>query len=137
MLVVDDNVDTVDSLAMLMKELGHDVRKAYDGTTALEAALLLRDTGVSWAMSISESTPMVASPSATRRSRQPPPMAIYTFRHALAFLPVCRRRKLGALLYVQTPAAIRFTPVSAARGLRSISPYIRGRSEFLASGQAF
>lgn len=39
MLVVDDNVDTVDSLAMLMKELGHDVRKAYDGTTALEAAL--------------------------------------------------------------------------------------------------
>ena len=38
-LVVDDNVDTVDSLAMLMKELGHDVRKAYDGSASLEAAL--------------------------------------------------------------------------------------------------
>jgi CheY-like chemotaxis protein len=39
MMVVDDNVDTVDSLALLMKELGHDVRKAYDGSAALQAAL--------------------------------------------------------------------------------------------------
>ena len=41
-LVVDDNVDTVDTLAMIMKELGHDVRKAYDGSTSLETALAYR-----------------------------------------------------------------------------------------------
>ena len=39
MLVVDDNVDETESLAMLMRELGHDVRTAHDGPTALEAAL--------------------------------------------------------------------------------------------------
>ena len=38
-LVVDDNVDTVTTLAMLVTESGHDVRTAYDGTTVLEAAL--------------------------------------------------------------------------------------------------
>jgi CheY-like chemotaxis protein len=38
-LVADDNVDTVESLAMLMTTLGHDVRKAYDGLASLEAAL--------------------------------------------------------------------------------------------------
>ena len=38
-LVVDDNVDTVTTLAMLVRESGHDVRKAYDGTTVVEAAL--------------------------------------------------------------------------------------------------
>ena len=38
-LVVDDNVDTVTTLAMLVKESGHDVRTAYDGSTVLEAAL--------------------------------------------------------------------------------------------------
>jgi CheY-like chemotaxis protein len=41
-LVVDDNVDTVESLAMLMNALGHDVQKAYDGSAALEAALQYR-----------------------------------------------------------------------------------------------
>ena len=39
MLVVDDNVDTATSLAMLLTESGHDVRTAHDGPTALEAAL--------------------------------------------------------------------------------------------------
>jgi PAS domain S-box-containing protein len=39
LLVVDDNADEVESLAMLMRELGHDVRTAHDGPTALEAAL--------------------------------------------------------------------------------------------------
>ena len=39
MLVVDDNVDTVTTLALLVKESGHDVRTAYDGPTVLEAAL--------------------------------------------------------------------------------------------------
>jgi PAS domain S-box-containing protein len=38
-LVVDDNVDTADSLAMLMGQLGHDVRTAHDGQTALQAIL--------------------------------------------------------------------------------------------------
>ncbi len=39
MLVVDDNVDTADSLTLLLKALGHDVRTAYDGPTALEGAI--------------------------------------------------------------------------------------------------
>jgi CheY-like chemotaxis protein len=38
-LIADDNVDTVEALAMLMCTLGHDVRKTYDGSTSLEAAL--------------------------------------------------------------------------------------------------
>jgi len=38
-LVVDDNVDTATSLALLLRELGDDVRTAYDGPAALEAAL--------------------------------------------------------------------------------------------------
>jgi PAS domain S-box-containing protein len=37
-LVVDDNVDTVASLAMLLKANGHDVRTAHDGPATLEAA---------------------------------------------------------------------------------------------------
>jgi PAS domain S-box-containing protein len=38
-LVVDDNVDTVTTLALLVNESGHDVRTAYDGSSVLEAAL--------------------------------------------------------------------------------------------------
>jgi signal transduction histidine kinase/ActR/RegA family two-component response regulator len=38
-LVVDDNVDTVTTLAMLVQESGHEVRTAYDGMSVLEAAL--------------------------------------------------------------------------------------------------
>jgi PAS domain S-box-containing protein len=38
-LVVDDNVDTVTTLALLAKESGCDVRTAFDGSTVLEAAL--------------------------------------------------------------------------------------------------
>ena len=37
--MVDDNVDTVTTLALLAKESGYDVRTAYDGSTVLEAAL--------------------------------------------------------------------------------------------------
>jgi CheY-like chemotaxis protein len=37
-LVMDDNVDAAETLAMLMQELGHDVRTAHDGPTGLEAA---------------------------------------------------------------------------------------------------
>ncbi|HEX9450375.1 MAG TPA: ATP-binding protein [Burkholderiales bacterium] len=38
-LLADDNADTVESLAMLLKTLGHDVRTAYDGSSSIEAAL--------------------------------------------------------------------------------------------------
>ena len=38
-LVVDDNGDTAESLALLLRESGHDVRTAPDGPTALEVAL--------------------------------------------------------------------------------------------------
>ena len=37
-LVVDDNVDTTESLALLLQACGHDVRIAHDGPTALEVA---------------------------------------------------------------------------------------------------
>jgi len=38
-LVVDDNVDTVTTLALLVQESGHQVRTAFDGLSVLEAAL--------------------------------------------------------------------------------------------------
>ena len=38
-LVVDDNVDSAKSLAMLLKSCGHDVRTAYDGPTGLKAVI--------------------------------------------------------------------------------------------------
>ncbi len=41
-LVVDDNVDAAQSLGLLLEESGHDVRTAYDGPTALAAALEYR-----------------------------------------------------------------------------------------------
>jgi CheY-like chemotaxis protein len=41
-LVVDDNVDTADSLTLLVELLNHDVRTAYDGPTALEIAVEYR-----------------------------------------------------------------------------------------------
>ncbi len=51
-LVVDDNVDAAQSLAMLLRMSGYDVRTAYTGPTALEAAvaylpnLVLLDLGL-------------------------------------------------------------------------------------------
>jgi DNA-binding response OmpR family regulator len=38
-LVVDDNQDAANSLAMLLRMKGHDVRTAYDGLEAIDAAL--------------------------------------------------------------------------------------------------
>jgi CheY-like chemotaxis protein len=38
-LLVDDNVDMVTSLAMLLQESGYDVRKLYDGSTVLKTAV--------------------------------------------------------------------------------------------------
>ena len=51
-LVVDDNVDTAEVIAILLKASGHDVRTAFDGPTGLEAAidyrpqLILLDIGL-------------------------------------------------------------------------------------------
>lgn len=41
-LVVDDNVDAAQSIAMLLEASGNDVQTAHDGLTALEAALAFR-----------------------------------------------------------------------------------------------
>ncbi|MEO7726071.1 MAG: ATP-binding protein [Burkholderiales bacterium] len=41
-LLADDNIDFVESLAMLLQALGHDVRVAHDGLAALEAAAKFR-----------------------------------------------------------------------------------------------
>ena len=39
LLVVDDNVDSADSIAMLLQVSGHEVRVAYSGPEALETAV--------------------------------------------------------------------------------------------------
>ena len=41
-LLADDNEDAADSLAMLLRLLGHEVRVAFDGAQALEAACAWR-----------------------------------------------------------------------------------------------
>lgn len=41
-LVVDDNRDSAESLAMLLRLMGHDVRTSYDGQLALEVATAYR-----------------------------------------------------------------------------------------------
>jgi len=51
-LVVDDNVDAADSLALLLQQMGHRVQIAYDGATALRSVsanpphLLMLDIGM-------------------------------------------------------------------------------------------
>jgi CheY-like chemotaxis protein len=51
-LIVDDNRDSADSLAVLLRILGHEVRQAYDGLEGFAAALeflpdvLLLDIGL-------------------------------------------------------------------------------------------
>jgi len=37
-LIVDDNVDTADSMAILLTTMGHEVRAAYNGASAVETA---------------------------------------------------------------------------------------------------
>jgi CheY-like chemotaxis protein len=43
-LVVDDNLDSADSLAILLRFLGHEVRTAFDGLEAVNAALEFQPT---------------------------------------------------------------------------------------------
>ena len=45
-LVVDDNVDSAESLAMLLQTVGHEVQTAHDGPTGLTAALGFRPDAV-------------------------------------------------------------------------------------------
>src|SRR5262249_3379017 len=45
-LVVDDNVDAAETIAILLKFDGHDVRGAHDGLAALESALAFRPQAV-------------------------------------------------------------------------------------------
>ncbi|HET6628649.1 MAG TPA: ATP-binding protein [Woeseiaceae bacterium] len=45
-LVVDDNVDTAEALAMLLRGSKHEVQTAYDGPTAMEAAVDFRPNTV-------------------------------------------------------------------------------------------
>ena len=47
-LVVDDNGDAADSLAVLLRLMGNDVRTAPDGPAALEAARAYRPTWCCW-----------------------------------------------------------------------------------------
>jgi CheY-like chemotaxis protein len=43
-LIVDDNADSAESMAILLRLRGHEVRLAYDGPSALEEALAFRPT---------------------------------------------------------------------------------------------
>jgi CheY-like chemotaxis protein len=45
-LVVDDNPDAADSLAMLLTTHGHEVRTAYDGEEAVQTALAFQPEAV-------------------------------------------------------------------------------------------
>jgi PAS domain S-box-containing protein len=45
-LVVDDGVDAAESMAMLVRAAGHDVRTVFDGSTALQAVLEYRPDAV-------------------------------------------------------------------------------------------
>lgn len=44
--MVDDNVDSTESLTLLLQLEGHDVRAALDGHTAITAAMVLLDIGL-------------------------------------------------------------------------------------------
>ena len=67
-LVVDDSVDAAHSLAMLLEASGHQVRIAYTGPTALEAALEYRPNVVLLDIGIPE---MDGFEVAKRRRKQP------------------------------------------------------------------
>lgn len=68
MLVVDDNVDAAESLAMLLRATGHDVRTAHDGPTALEAA----DAFLPHAVLLDIGLPKLNGYEVARRLRQRP-----------------------------------------------------------------
>jgi CheY-like chemotaxis protein len=69
-LVVDDNVDSAESMAVLLRLYGHDVRLAHDGEGALEAALAFRPD----VMFLDIDLPKMDGYEVTRRLRLDPAM---------------------------------------------------------------
>ena len=70
-LVVDDNADLVEMLAALVSSLGHDVRKALDGHSAVLAALSYRPDVVLLDLGL----PVISGIEVARRLRQAPETA--------------------------------------------------------------
>jgi PAS domain S-box-containing protein len=69
-LVVDDNVDSADSMAVLLRLYGHEVRLAHDGEKAMEEALSFRPD----VMFLDLSLPKMDGYEVARRLRQEPAM---------------------------------------------------------------
>jgi CheY-like chemotaxis protein len=67
-LVADDNPDSADSLAMLLRHSGHEVYSSYDGLAALEAVAKLRPEVVL----LHNGTPKLNGHEACRRIREQP-----------------------------------------------------------------
>jgi PAS domain S-box-containing protein len=70
-LIVDDNVDSVESLAILLEMAGHDARTAHDGPTALETARAFRPRVVLLDIGL----PRMDGYEVARRIRQEPGLA--------------------------------------------------------------
>lgn len=70
-LVVDDNVDSAESMAVLLRLYGHDVRLAHDGQAALEEALSFRPD----VMFLDLSLPKIDGYEVARRLRLEPAMS--------------------------------------------------------------
>jgi CheY-like chemotaxis protein len=70
-LIVDDNVDLVETLALVVERLGHEVRKAYDGPGAIAAALSYRPQVVLLDLGL----PGIGGIEVARELRQHPGMA--------------------------------------------------------------
>ena len=70
-LVVDDNVDAAQTLGLLLKASGHDVRTAYDGLSAVEVAL---DFGPSVAL-LDIGLPGIDGYEVAKRLRQAPTLS--------------------------------------------------------------
>jgi CheY-like chemotaxis protein/two-component sensor histidine kinase len=70
-LVVDDNVDSAESMAVLLRLYGHDVRLAHDGEAALEVARAFRPD----VMFLDLSLPKVDGYEVARRLRVEPAMS--------------------------------------------------------------
>jgi len=70
---VDDNADAADSLAMVLRAWGHDVRTAHDGPSALDAAGWFRADGVLLDIGM----PGMTGHDVARRLRERPELASY------------------------------------------------------------
>jgi len=68
LLVVDDNLDSADSLGLLLRTLGADVRVSYDGTSAPEMLDAIRPDAIFLALGM----PGMDGPEVARRVRELP-----------------------------------------------------------------